>query len=62
VIRGRRRPLAPHALDQAIARDGLIRVQEEDCEKGPLLRSSERQLTAVAPHLDRTEKSKVHRE
>ena len=39
---GFRRLIAPELVDQAVAGDDLVRVQEEEREQGPLLRSTER--------------------
>ena len=35
------RPLLPEVLDEPVARDDLVRVEEEDREQSPLLRASE---------------------
>jgi hypothetical protein len=60
VVGSGRLTLAPDALDQAVAGDRFVRVQEEDREQRPLLRAPERQLMAVVPHLDGTENSELH--
>ena len=52
---GTRRLLAPDVVDQALARDRLVRVGEEDDQYRALLRRSERQRNTVADGLDRAE-------
>jgi len=56
-----RRPLAPQRLDQAVARDRLVRVQTQHRQKTALLRPAERKRLAVAPDLDRTKDAELHR-
>jgi hypothetical protein len=41
VVRGRRRIVGPQLLDQAVAGDDAIRVQQQDREQCPLLRTAE---------------------
>jgi hypothetical protein len=60
--RARRRPFPPQAVDQAIAGDDLVRVEQEDREERALLRPSERKLTTVVPYLDGAENSELHYE
>ena len=52
----------PEPVDQPVARDGLVRVEEKHREQRALLWPAERQLTAVAPRLDATEKPELHRD
>jgi hypothetical protein len=60
-VRGRRRrPLAPQAVDQAVAGDDLVRVQQQDGEERTLLRTAEREITTVALHGDGAENRKHH--
>src|SRR5262245_23163940 len=61
VSRCRRRTLSPQAVDQAIARDDVVGMQQQDREHGPLLRPAERQLVSVAPDDDGAENRKLHR-
>ena len=52
----RARPLgAPHPLDQPLARDGLVGVQEQECEQRALPRAAERERLAVDTGLERPE-------
>ena len=58
--RGRRRPLAPELVDQPVARDGLVRPQEEHREERTLLPGPERYEAAAVANLDRPEDPEVH--
>jgi hypothetical protein len=60
MARRRRRPLSPQAVDQAVAGDDLIGVQEEDREQPALFRAPERKLTTVVPCRDGTENRELH--
>ena len=62
MARRRRRPLSPEAIDEAVAGDDLVGVQEEDREQRTLLRAPERKLTAVVPCRDGTENRELHRD
>ena len=57
-----RRPLAPDALDQTVARDDLVRPQEEHREQRALLRTAEREVLRVPAHPHRAEDPELHRE
>jgi hypothetical protein len=46
---------APDALDQALTRDGFVRVQEQEREQGSLPRSAERERLAVDVGFERPE-------
>jgi hypothetical protein len=50
----------PESLDQAIARDDLVGVEEEDREESALLVPSERDRTAAFVDLERPENPKFH--
>ena len=56
----RRRPLAPELVDQPVARDGLVRLQEEDREERALLPRAERDEAVAVANLDRPEDPEVH--
>src|SRR5436190_1337086 len=58
--RGRRR-LAPELVDQALARDELVRMQEQDRQDEPLLQPSQRDRLALVDHLERPEDPVLHR-
>jgi hypothetical protein len=45
VLCGRREVLSPQIVDQTVARDDLVGVQEQDCQQRSLLRPSEGRLT-----------------
>ena len=51
---GRRRLLAPELVDEPRRRHDLVRPQQEHGEQRPLLRTTERKLTAIVPGRDRT--------
>jgi hypothetical protein len=59
VTRGRGRPLAPQVVDQAVDRDDVVGVQEQDREERAPLRAPERKRLAVAPDLEGSEHSEV---
>jgi hypothetical protein len=61
VGRRRWRSLPPQAVDEAVARDDLVGVQEEDGEQRALLRAPKRKLTTVVPRPDGTENRELHR-
>ena len=56
---GSGRPVAPEFVDQPVARDDLVRVQQEDHEEGALLRPTDRDDSAVLPDLERPEKPEL---
>jgi hypothetical protein len=60
VPRGRRRPLSPNPLDQAIASDSLVRPQQQHREQRPLLGPTEGLLATVATHHHRAENAELH--
>jgi hypothetical protein len=55
-----RQPVSPEPLDQAVARDRLVRLEQEHCEQRPRLGPAERDILAVALDRDRTEEHDVH--
>ena len=57
--RGRRR-LAPELVDQALARDELVRMQEQDRQDEPLLQPAQRDRLALVDHLERPEDPVLH--
>ena len=58
--RARRRAAAVEIVDQAIGRDDLAAVEQEDREQALLLRA-ERDLSAAVVDLECTEKTELHR-
>jgi hypothetical protein len=61
-VRGaRRRRFAPQPVDQAIARDGPVRIQQKHCQHCALLRAAQREPTTVVSRLERTQDSELHR-
>ena len=57
----RGRAFSPQPVDQAVARDGFVRVEEKEGEQRALLRPAERKLMAVLQHLDGSENPELHR-
>jgi hypothetical protein len=57
---GRGRLLAPELVDQPVARDDLVRVEQEHREQRPLPRSRERKRATALEHLERTQDPKLH--
>jgi hypothetical protein len=51
---------APELIDQPVARDDLVRMQEQESEQRPLARAGERHLLPVAGDLQRPEDSELH--
>jgi hypothetical protein len=45
--------LAPELVDEALARDGLVRAQEQQCQQRTLVAAAERQRQAVLDYLQR---------
>jgi hypothetical protein len=60
VPRGRRRAIAPELVDQALARDHSVRVEQEDCQERALFRAADRDLAAVLDDLERAEDPELH--
>ena len=60
--RGRRRLLAPQALDQRVGRDRAAGPQGEHREHRPLLAGAQLDGAVTEPKLDRTQKPQIHRE
>jgi hypothetical protein len=59
-LRGRRRrPLAPELVDDAVGRDHLVAMEEEQCEQGALLAAPERDLPLALTNLERPENAEV---
>ena len=56
----RRRLLAPELVDQSLARDDPIRVQQQQSQQGPLLRAPEGKRPIFHPYLQRTQDPVVH--
>ena len=61
VLRGSGRALAPQLVGQAVKRDSLRRVDQQQRENGPLLRAAERKRLATSDDLQRPEGSELHR-
>jgi hypothetical protein len=62
-LMGRFRPLVlPKGVDQPLARDDLVRVQEQDGEEGPLFGAAESERLAGVTHLERPEDPELHQE
>src|SRR5574340_858703 len=55
VRRASRRRLTPQSVDQPIAREGAIRIEQKHRENRPLLRAAEHELPAVGSRRDRAE-------
>ena len=54
------RVYSPELVDQALAGNDLVRMEEEGGEEGALLRSADLKLAARIPNLDRSEDPKLH--
>ena len=54
-----RRIVTPELVDQAVGRDDLARVQEQDREDAPLLRPSEADLPIAVSNLEWAEDAEV---
>jgi hypothetical protein len=59
VARRCRRVLGPQLLDQAIAGDDPVGLQQQDRQQRALLRSTEREPVPVRADLERTEDAEV---
>jgi hypothetical protein len=55
-LRGR---VPPELLDQSLARDGLVRVNEEKSEQSALLRTTERECLPTPRYFERPENAKL---
>jgi hypothetical protein len=61
-VRGRRRGLTPELLDEPIARDQLIRAQQQQRQQGALSPGSNRKrAAAVSDDLERATQAELHR-
>ena len=58
--RRRRRPLAPQLVDQALRRDHLVRVHQQQSQQRPAPSSSDLDRTIVVRYLQRSEQAEVH--
>ena len=56
----RRRLLVPEPVDQSFARDDSIRVQQQQSQKGSLLRAPEGKRPIFHPYFQRTQDPVVH--
>ncbi len=54
------RLLAPEPVDEVVAGNHLVAVQQQDGEKRPLSRPAEGHLDLVTVHLQRTEDTEPH--
>jgi hypothetical protein len=59
VGRGRRRPLAPERVDQAVARDDLVRAQEQAREQRRVPPGAERDGALAVDNLQRSEDAEL---
>jgi hypothetical protein len=59
VARRRRRVLGPQLLDQAVAGDDPVGLQQQDRQQRALLRAAEREPVPVRANLERTEDAEV---
>ena len=57
VARRARRPLGPQLVDQPVARDDLVRVEQENREQSTLLRTADRDDPPALPDLERPEQA-----
>ena len=55
-----RRLLSPELLDDAVGRDGLVRIDDQQGEEGPLLAARELYLEIPVAYLDGSEDPKIH--
>ncbi len=53
-----RRSLLPERVDQLVARDDPVRVQEQEADQGALLRAAELEQAAFVENLERPEDAK----
>jgi hypothetical protein len=60
VSRGRRRPLPPQPVDQAVTGYDLVSPQQQDRQQGPLLRPAKRLVATVAMYHQRAEYPELH--
>jgi hypothetical protein len=60
VGRGPRRTIAPHAVDQAIARNDAVRMKQKDREHRSLLRPAQRHPSSAVADLERPEHQEIH--
>jgi hypothetical protein len=59
VARRRRRVVGPQLLDQAVAGDDPVGLEQQDGQERPLLRAAERQPVPVRVDLERTENAEI---
>jgi hypothetical protein len=52
--------LAPDAVDEPVERDHLVRLQKQECQNCPLLRSAELEHAPVVAYLEGSEDSEFH--
>src|SRR5207237_3732670 len=60
LLRRWRRRLAPELVDQALARDELVRMKEQDREDEPFLQPAKRERPALCDHLEWSEDPVLH--
>jgi hypothetical protein len=56
---GFRRLLTPELVDQAVARDDLVRPHEQDGEQRTLMRAADPEPAPVSEHLERAEDAEL---
>src|SRR5258706_10630933 len=57
---GRRRLVPPQRVDQPLARDGAVRLEQEPREQRALLLPAQLERAPVVDHLERAEETEVH--
>jgi hypothetical protein len=60
LVRAGGRPIAPQLVDEAFARDRLVRMQKQHAEQGALLRSAELDLPLFVVDLEWSEYRELH--
>jgi hypothetical protein len=58
--RRRGRLLSPEILDQPVARDHVVQIEDENREQAAQSSSAKLDLVAIRPHLERTENPNLH--
>ena len=60
LLRRLRRLLVPERLRQALGRDDLVRMQEQHCQEGTVLRSRQGDDSCPVDHVERAEDPELH--
>jgi len=61
LVCGPRRSPAPDVLDQAVARDDAVGVEQKNGEQRPLFRRADVDRATIVENLQRSQDSKLHR-